>query len=300
MQSKRRKIARCQQENPEQLLEAYQNQRPVNRYGEHAMLRWLTIARAYSMSEPGPCPMDEANASPELLRLPECTAMEQKVASRVMQANIQYPKGYLEYAAAFFQWWFRVANVLETPTFSILSPGGPCTWLDPDDIQKSLVVPDVRRSAVKVAQDISVRAGEMEVVSAIAGGRTRAVSATLLQLRTEEWRLKMHHALMYGTVDDIYHAGLLDAVQIAIVDSRYQGRLSFSWVKEVLYLPTRQIHTVVPWPTILVHGEFYLVVWQSRHGRCNSFAQAYEMWRDVCLQMGGVIGGRYDVRKCTI
>ena len=122
------------------------------------------------------------------------------------------------------------------------------------------MVPDVRRCAVKVVQDLAVRAGEFEVVSAMAGGRTRAVSATLQQLRTEEWRLKAHHSLMYGTIEDIYHAGMLAAVQIAIVDSRFQGRINFGWIKEVLRAPAFKTTYIAPWPLIYVHGEHFLVV----------------------------------------
>lgn len=299
MLSKRRKTARCREDKPAQLLQAYENNTLVDRYGDHSLLRWLVIARTYSSGPPGDCPMDAANAFPELLSVDECATMEKQVANRVM-SDKQYPKGYLEYATVFFQWWFRIASILSTPTIRLTKENGRCTWLEPEDIEKSLVVPDVRRCAVKVAQELAVRAGEFEVVSAMAGGRTRAVSATLQQLRTEEWRLKAHHSLMYGTIDEIYHAGMLAAVQIAIVDSRFQGRINFGWIKEVLRAPAFETTSIVPWPLIYVHGEHFLVVWRSQHARCSSFSQAFETWRDICMQGGGVIGGRYDVRKCTI
>ena len=299
MLSKRRKTARCREDKPSQLLKAYESRELVERYGDHGLLRWLVIARCYSSGPLADCPMDAANAFPELISLAECTQMEKQVANRVMSDHL-YPKGYLEYAAAFFQWWFRIANVLATPTITLTTTHGRCSWLEPEDVEKSLVVPDVRRCALKVAQDLAIRAGEFQVVSAMAGGRTRAVSATLQQLRTEEWRLKVHQSLMYGSIDDIYHAGMLPAVQIAIVDSRFQGRINFSWIKEVLRAPVTAAFSIVPWPVIFVHGEHFIVVWRNTHMCCSSFSHAFEVWRDVCMQGGGVIGGRYDVRKCTI
>jgi len=296
------RVARHHEETPEQLLCAYREKRPVSRYGKHPMLRWLAIARSYApQSPPSACPMDAANAHPTLLGTDACLAMEKQVAARVMGAE-EHPIGYLEYASAFFQWWYTVASALATPRVVMANRGvasARCTWLEPTDIERSLVVPDVRRGAVKIAQELAVRAGEFEVVSAMTGGRTRAVSATLQALRTGEWCTKMHRALMYGTIDTIYHAGLLTAVHIAIVDSRYQGRLSFSWIKEVLRWPARTAATP-PWPVILVHGDCFIVVWHSTHLPCTSFTQAYEAWRDMCLEKGGIIGGRYDVRKCTI
>jgi len=297
MLSKRKRVARCHEDTPEELLAAYHARRPVDRQGKHGMLRWLVIARTYPGQQPSPCPMDAANAHPTLLSTAACREMESRVAARVMGEQ-EFPSGYLEYACAFFQWWYRVAAVLSTPRIDVVCTGR-CAWLEPVDIEKSLVVPDVRRGAVKIAQELAVRAGEFEVVSAMGGGRTRSVSATLQALRTGEWCGSMQKALMYGTIDDIYHAGLLAAVHIAIVDSRYQGRLSFAWIKEVLRWPSR-CPSKPPWPIIYVHGGHFVVVWHGAHLPCTSFSAAYETWRDMCLARGGIIGGRYDVRKCTI
>lgn len=298
MQSKRKRAAGRREETPEELLAAYHARRPVSRHGNHAMLRWLVIARSFPHTPPAAhCPMDAANAHPVLLSTAACREMEAQVASRVM-GNQEYPAGYLRYASAFFRWWYCVADVLATPRIAVTSTVR-CTWLEPGDIEKSLVVPDVRRGAVKIAQELAVRAGEFEVVSAMGGGRTRSVSATLQALRTGEWCIGLQQALMYGTIDEIYHAGLLPAVHIAIVDSRYQGRLGFAWIKEVLRWPS-QCPTTPPWPVIYVHGDHYIVSWQGAHLPCASFTPAYETWRDVCLARGGIIGGRYDVRKCTI
>ena len=95
-------------------------------------------------------------------------------------------------------------------------------------------------------------------------------------------------------------AGFLAAVQIAIVHSRYLGRLTFDWMREVLRSPATEKHAAVPWPVLYVHGSVYLLAWKGRCMPCHTFEDAYAAWRDVCLQEGGIIGGRYDVRKCTI
>lgn len=298
MQSKRKRVAGHREETPAELLAAYHARQPVARYGNHPMLRWLVLARGYPPVQPAAhCPMDVANAHPALLSTADCREMESQVAARVFGEQ-EHPVGYLAYASAFFQWWYRVADVLATPRLSIVCTDR-CAWLEPGDIEKSLVVPDVRRGAVKIAQELAVRAGEFEVVSAMGGGRTRSVSATLQALRTGEWCGSMQQALMYGTIDDIYRAGLLPAVHIAIVDSRYQGRLSFAWIKEVLRWPS-QCPSTPPWPVIYVHGDHFIVTWHGEHLPCASFTPAYEAWRDLCLAQGGIIGGRYDVRKCTI
>ena len=300
MQSKRRKVQRCRDESPQQMRHAYEHKRPVNRFGPHAMLRWLTIARAYPERPPSDtCPMAAANAWPTVVTTAECREMEQQVASRVMSIDT-YPLSHLQFAAGFFQWWYRVAAVAEYTPLPAEIRGDACGWLTPDDLTKSLVVPDIRRCALKVAHMMAIRAGEFELVSAMQGGRIRAVSAALQILRTEEWRMNVHNAIMYGTIDDIYRAGLMGIVQMAVVDSRYQGRISFSWMKEVLRTPSNETHEVVPWPVIFCHGESFIVVWQGKSRVCRWFGSAYATWRDVCLQMGGVVGGRYDVRKCTI
>jgi len=263
------------------------------------MLRWLTIARSYDPL-PGapPCPMDAANAVPSLLDLDACRTMERQVAMRVMTDGTEHPAGYLEYAAAFFKWWFRLAEVIQSPLLP--TPTDTCSWLCADDVERSLVVPDVRRGAVKLSQMLEVRAGEFEVVSAMSVSRTRTVSTTLQTLRTAEWNVKMHHTLMYGTLLDIYHSGLLGVVQMSVVDSRYQGRLAFEWVKKVIKSPSSESTVLPAWPLVFVHGWQYVVVWRTGHAVCPTFSAAYSAWRDLCLGMGGIIGGRYDVRKCTI
>ena len=167
-------------------------------------------------------------------------------------------------------------------------------------MEKSIVVPDVRRAAVQIAQHMAIRAGEFDIASAHAGGRTRSASAALQTLRTGEWNVQMHHTLMYGKLVDIYHAGLLPAIQLSIVDSRYQGRLGFSWVKEVLRLPHSEDTSLGAWPLIFNHGEHFIVLGHAGHVRCSSFSDAYNAWVSICMTDGGILAGRYDISKCTI
>ena len=300
MQSKRRRAAGRREESAAELLAAYREKRTVSRAGGHAMLRWLTIARSYADLPPSEsdCPMDAANGNPTLIGLDACRALEKRVAARVM-GDVERHEWYLEYAAAFFRWWYRVCEVTATPRLPMPEPE-PCTWLLQKDIEKSLVVPDVRRGAVKLAQTLQVRAGEHEVASSQAGGRTRSVSAVLQALRTGEWNVGMHKTLMYGPLLEIYHAGLLDAIQLAIVDARYQGRLSFSWATHVLRTPSSTCTALGAWPLVFCHGTEYVVLCHDGHVRCSAFAVAYAVWRDICMAKGGLLAGRYDVSKCTI
>lgn len=300
MISKRRRTARHHEITAQELLAAYHAMRPVDREGGHTMLRWLVIARAYRAEVvPTPeCPMDAANAYPTLKSAAEVRTLEQRVAARVF-GEVEQHVGYLEYAAAFFRWWYRVAATLETPAITQRTPDR-CPWLQEADMEKSLVVPDVRRGAVSMAQVMEMRAGEFEVASTHAGGRTRSVSAALQTLRTGEWNNNMHSTLMYGTLLAIYHAGFLDALQLSIVDSRYQGRLGFAWATEVLRTPSSAHTKLGAWPIVIHHGPHYIVLCHDGHVRCASFAVAYSTWYRLCMDMGGILAGRYDIRKCTI
>ena len=105
---------------------------------------------------------------------------------------------------------------------------------------------------------------------------------------------------MYGSILDIYHAGLLSVVQLAVVDSRYLGRIAFGFANEVVRCPASAGTALGSWPLIFVHGTHYVVSWRVGHVICRSFADAYGAWYNMCVAMGGTIGGRYDVRKCTI
>lgn len=301
MQSKRRRTARCRSESVAEILTAYHERRSVARQGAHPVLRWLAIARSFPCQETDGepmCPLDACNAMPCLLTCEQCCKIECTVAARVLDCGKEYPIGYLEYATAFFLWWYRIAAILVTPELPLVIDSS--SWLSAECIERSLVVPDVRRSAVALSQKLEIRAGEFEVMSAMSGSRTRTLSTTLQTLRTGDWNVKTHHTLMYGTILDIYHAGLLDVVQLAVVDSRYLGRIAFGFANEVVRCPASDCTALGAWPLIFVHGAHYVVSWRVGHVICRSFADAYAAWCDMCVSMGGIIGGRYDVRKCTI
>ena len=166
-----------------------------------------------------------------------------------------------------------------------------CEWLSVRDLERSLVVPDVRRRAIQLSQLMQIRAGERE------SRPVSSVSSTLQALRTGEWNDRAHRALMYGTATDIYHAGLLDIIHLAIVDGRFLGRLNFPWTDNVLSMPARSAH-VGEWPCMMVHGDHYLVHWRDKRAICRSFHSAFCTWVRICLSGGGIVGGRYDIRKC--
>ena len=231
------------------------------------------------------CPMASANVQPYLYNTHECAEMEQHVVSIAEHSDLSY----IKYAAAFFAWHFKIAELLQLPSFQAAAES--CPWLSIRDLERSLVVPDVRRSAIKIAQMLELRAGERETVV------NKSYSSALQQLRTGEWNAKMHHVLMYGTATDIYHLGLLDSVLMAIVEGRYRGRLNFVWVENVVHTPARPALSGA-WPLIYVHGRSYVVVWLNRHTVCSSFHSAYCTWVKLCVDNGGIIAGRYDVQKC--
>ena len=285
MLSKRKRAAGCKQEDAEQLFESYKSCKPVCRYGNHQVLRWLVLSQQYDLIDNAVCPMANANIKPCLYNVQECAEMERHVVSIAEHSELSY----IKYAAAFFAWHFKIAELLQ---LSLIQPAAElCSWLSIRDLERSLVVPDVRRSAIKIAQMLELRAGERETVV------NKSYSSALQQLRTGEWNAKMHHVLMYGTATDIYHLGLLDSVLMAIVEGRYRGRLNFLWVDNVVHAPARPAIGGA-WPVLYVHGSHYVVVWLDKHARCNSFHSAYCTWMKICVDKGGIIAGRYDVRKC--
>ena len=297
MLSKRKRAAGHHEETAAELLKAYEGERLVSRDGAHTMLRWLVLANTYAVlpGRPPPCPMDRANAMPFVPTVDALEDMEQAVATRVFSS--EQPRMYLEYAAHFFKWWARLAQLTEGRCRTAAHQ--TCEWLSESNLARSLVVPDVRRGAIKIAPTLYVRAGEVQIAAAMLGG-TRSSSATLQGLRTGEWTRNMHHTLMYGTLTDIYSHHLLDPVYFAIINGRYLGRLGFAWVDMVLVAPTADIAARQPWPLVYVHGGQYIVHHNDSYTVCGNAMHAYATWAAICIEQGGVIGGRYDVRKCTI
>ena len=296
MQSKRKRAAGHHEETAAELLQAYHDERPVSRGGNHTMLRWLVLANTYeALDSAPPCPMDRANAMPFVPTRGALEEMEQVVATRVMAEY--HDRAYLEYAAYFFRWWAKIAEI--TATRSISAPTRECEWLSAHNLERSLVVPDVRRGALRIAHRLYVRAGEAQVGCAHLGG-ARSSSATLQGLRTGEWYRKLHDVLMYGTLTEIHNKGWLAPIYLAIIDGRYLGRLGFEWLDMVFVAPSDSTGAPRPWPRIYAHGSAYIVHSPGAHTICSSIPQAYTRWKDICIESGGVIGGRYDVRKCTI
>ncbi len=298
MLSKRKRAARHREASANDLLHLYKDEKPAARDGAHVLLRWLTIANTYEpLPAPlPPCPMDAANAAPFVPTISDVERMEQAVATRIFAS--EQPEWHVRYAAHFFQWWSAVAHVASTE--EVLPRDQDNAWLREYDIEKSLVVPDVRRGAIKIAQQLEVRAGEAHVCAHYYSG-SKSSSAVLQSLRTGEWNNRTHSKLMYGTVTEIYNAGLISHVYFSIIHGRYLGRLGFDWATQVLMSPAvYRKNSKCAWPRIYVHGEWFLVSWGTKHVRCQLATLAYSTWVHMCIEMGGVIGGRYDVRKCTI
>ena len=285
MLSKRKRAAGCKQEDAKQLFHKYKTCQKVSRYGTHQVLRWLVLSQQHSLLDDPCCPMANINVNVPLCTVDECYEMEQHVVSVAENGDLSY----IKYAAAFFAWYFKIAELRQLPEFA--SSPEECSWLSIRDLERSLVVPDVRRSAIKIAQMLELRAGERETV------QNKSYSSALQHLRTGEWNAKMHETLMYGTATDIYHLGLLDSVLMAIVEGRYRGRLNFLWVDSVIHAPARAAQTGA-WPVIYVHGTHYIVTWLNKQATCTTFHAAYCTWTKVCINQGGVIAGRFDVRKC--
>jgi len=311
MQSKRKRAAGRQEETVEDLLRAYREHRAVSREGKHTMLRWLTRA-SYLVHASGPrVPVDplgstdiagllnRANATQRMPTPTSLAALETIAASYA--AHQEQDTVRLSYAANFFKWWGKLMAVTSGSLLPLHPSQLDDSWLSQKCIDRSLVVPDVRRSAIKIMQLLSVRAGEFDVASEVSGVSTTSCSAVLQVLRTGEWNVTMQSILMYGTLTDIYNAGMVDALYFSVIDSRYQGRLMFTWIKNVIRAPGQcNSLSTSPWPLIYVNGCHYILHWHGNHAVFDTAVAVYSAWAATCVDMGGVVGGRYDVRKCTI
>ena len=286
MLSKRKRASRCQANTAEHLFHMYKQCQLVERYGSHPILRWLVLSQQYELLDNPVCPMAAANVDPQIWSIEECKRMEQHAVSIAETSDFDY----IKYATAFFSWNFKIAEL--TSSLHEFAPAPrTCSWLSVRDIERSLVVPDVRRSAIKIAQMLEIRAGERETV------QNKSYSSALQQLRTSEWNSAMHQIIMYGSATDIYHQGFLDAVTLAIVEGRYRGRLNFLWVDNVVCSPARP-NVSGAWPVVYAHGSKYIVVWKTRFATCQDFHEAYCTWLQLCMTNNGIIGGRYDITKC--
>ena len=309
MQSKRKRAARCQDETAQDLLQAFRTRRAVAREGTFPVLRWLVQAQCVAARKAEPrraaCDvldvLNAANVDEGLPTAANLDALEQRVVDALQQPH-EVPPVHLSYAAHFFKWWAKVVAATSTPRLGAPADAAMASdWLDPGSLERSLVVPDVRRSAIKILQLLSVRPGEFEIAAEVSGIKSRSCSAVLQALRTGEWNVRVQQTLMYGTLTDIYNAGMLDAVYFSIVDGRYVGRLAFAWVDNVLVAPGKsRASAAAPWPLVLAHNKVYVLCWRGAHRVYASAVEVYRAWASTCLDMGGIIGGRYDVRKCTI
>ena len=309
MQSKRKRAARRQEDTAHDLLQAFRACHAVPRDGNFPVLRWLVRARCIAGSKGAPG--SRGGSVPDLLncanvdgQVPTQRALETLEAQvvAVVQDSKEVPLVHLQYAAYFFKWWAKVVAATSMPRLHVQDTGRVSVdWLEPDSLQRSLVVPDVRRSAIKMLQLLSVRPGEFQIAAEVSGIKSRSCSSVLQALRTGEWNINVQQTLMYGTLTDIYNAGMLDAVYFSIIDSRYVGRLMFEWFDRVVEAPgTPHAQTAAPWPRILAHRRHYVLCWQGKQEIYSSAIAVYRAWAQTCLDFGGVIGGRFDVRKCTI
>lgn len=298
MQSRRKRVASHHEEDASQLLTAYQNCTPVGRHGKHTVLRWLVMSRCYNLLDHEPaCLLSKANATSLIMSRDALEELEQETATRV-HAKEQHVS-YLTFAAYFYRWWDHIVSVAAGPRLPETALP-ECAWLSDTDAERSLVVPDIRRAAVKLAQRMELRAGESELVAELTGGK-KSVSAVCQAMRTGERCNLVHNTIMYGTLTDIYHCRLLDVIYLAIINSRYLGRLNFNFIDHVIVLPcAERLDRQSSWPLIYVHGGSYIVQSGKYHRVCTGARAAYAQWLACCLAQGGVIGGCYDVRKCTI
>ena len=105
--------------------------------------------------------------------------------------------------------------------------------------------------ALDFATRAEVRPGEMAFVKW--QDPTGVVNATTVcnRLRTGEYMCRLRDLIMYGTLRDIHDGGYIDSLYLAIIASRYRGRIQFDFVARCVSFPDSPLPTQTYVPTTI-------------------------------------------------
>ena len=176
-------------------------------------------------------------------------------------------------------------------------------WLKPEYVTRGLVVPDIRKLATTIWYSAEMRPGEHEWVKAIDPMATYSGATLVQKVRTIEYCNQKRHVLQYGTMSEIYHAGMLNYVYLAMIDIRLRNRIQLEWKAKCLFFPS----TVTPcalqtsWPFMYVTPHKVHVVYDGHRCIFDDASIAFMSWHNMCVKWcNGIIDGRWHVRHYTI
>ena len=171
------------------------------------------------------------------------------------------------------------------------------TWLCWESVERCLVIPDVRKLALKLQWERELRAGEREYVRRCTANTTSSEYGVLQTLRTPEYISRVRMGMMYGDINALYKNGWLDTVVMAIIQTRMLSQVGFDWLARCVHFS----HSA-RWPN---DGQAHVVVERTKMVVSNgakSFvcSHATTMYRHWCALTNSAIDGRYDMSNCTI
>jgi len=176
-------------------------------------------------------------------------------------------------------------------------------WLTPEYVIRGLVVPDIRKLATTIWYTAELRPGESEWVKNIDPMATYSGATLIQKVRTIEYCNAKRHVLQYGTMNDIYQAGMMNYVYLAIIDIRLRNRIQLDWKSKCVFFPS----TVTPctlntaWPFLYVTPTCVHVVCNSHRCQFEDASIAFMAWHQMCIEINaGIIDGRWHVQHYTI
>ena len=280
----------------------------------HLLLRWLIRCEAVH-SNPQPCRLppgfshcknvadvfERMNATLPVMSYTNLLRFETQMATWIHQNKCS--RAVLTYFSNAMYRWRGICRVHGVTEARIGAPPPLFKWLEPEFVKRGLVVPDIRKLATQIWYTAEMRPGESEWVRAIDPMATFSGASLVQKVRSIEYCNAKRHVLQYGTSDEIYTAGLLNYVYLAMIDIRLRNRIQLDWKSKCVVFPS----TITPaalntaWPFMYVTPRKIFVVYKEHRCTFDDASVAFMTRHAFCKQYcDGVIDGRWHVQHYTI
>jgi len=269
--------------------------------GKNVMLKWLVRCAAAEAGSATPgAVVDEIDRINAVGTLPTPEAAEElHVRCSAWLAKVEVPAPYLEYLAYYFE-SVRVRRALRLPVCRLYDGTFTAddTWLSWSNVRRALVVPDVRKLALEIQWEMSLRPGEREFIKRLTNNTTSSVYGALQALRPAEYLAGMRTQMLYGTLEELYQRELLGAVVLAHIQTRMNNRSGMDWIQRcVRFAHSVQVPRGRSVPVLAVEQGKFVVAFGTGAIECKDVTTAFAYW---CQHAPEIIDGRYDVSECTI
>lgn len=262
---------------------------------KHMLLTFLAMCNASGVVAT-PCTqqtLERLNAEDNLVDDRELLQMCKGVLT---SSEIDAPM--LDYLAALHHSVYIRQNIRQGPFYIDNSNSNlKGTWLGWDCVERSLVIPDVRKLALDLQWRRELRAGEREFVRRVTANTTSSEYGVLQTLRTPEYLSRVRMGIMYGDINVLFRNEWLDTIIIAMIQARMLSRAGLDWIARCVQFSSSarprndgQAHVMVERNHIVV----------SNGTKSFACSHATTMFRHWCELTNSTIDGRYDMSHCTI